>query len=278
MTDLLGENMEPPIAYLPQNALIVRGTPENIDEFRELLEMLDQPIKQIEISVKIVQIKASRSRSLGIEWRLNNGAFRIWNTGLAPPGANTILQYATGTFDAQLNTSLRDGSATVIDEPFVLAGNNQLAQVMFMTSVPYFAAFISYNQFGQRTVDYTPGEVPVINQLITRPRVNADDSITVFFMVMLSDVVGTVTGPNGESIPSIAMQMFYCEVRVADGDTIVVGGLNRKDDSRDRIAIPYISKLPFIGRIFRSETNARSDNDVLYFLTPTIVRDPATES
>jgi type II secretory pathway component GspD/PulD (secretin) len=65
---------------------------------------------------------------------------------------------------------------------------------------------------------------------------------------------------------------------VPDGETVVVGGLNRKDDSRSSIAIPYLSKLPWIGRLFRSETTSRNDNDVLFFVTPTIVRDPSTEA
>ncbi len=276
LADLLPEDMEEPIAFLPENALILRGTPEDIDSFREVLEMLDKPIKQIEVSVKIVQIKANKERSLGIEWRLNTGAFRIFNTGLAPPGANTIVNWATGTFDAQLNTALRDGSATVIDEPFIVAGNNQFAQVTFQTSVPFFAAFVSFNQFGQRTVDYQPGIVPVTNQLMARPRVNADESITVFFQVMLSEVVSTVTGPNGETIPSVAYQELYSEIRVGDGDTVVVGGLNRKSDSLETVGIPYLSNLPFIGRLFQSETRSRSDDDVLFFITPRLIHDIAT--
>ncbi|MEI6501526.1 MAG: hypothetical protein WCP21_10960, partial [Armatimonadota bacterium] len=242
---MLPGDMEPPVAFLPQNALLVAGTQEDVDKFREILDLLDKPAKQVEISAKFIEVQTTADQALGIDWSLSNGSLEFFNQGFAPGEAiNNVIRFARGRFEGQLNALLSNGRATVINEPHVITMNNQMAEINFMTTIPYFTAQVTYNQFGNRQVDFSSQSIDVNNSLMVVPRINADDSVTIYLEPTLDDTVGNVTGPNGESIPIVTSQYISTTVRVGDGETIVLGGLIRKDESETVRETPLLSRLP----------------------------------
>jgi type II secretory pathway component GspD/PulD (secretin) len=272
---MLPGEMEPPIAFMPENALIVRGTQAEIDQFAEIMEMLDQPARQIEISTKFVDVVTSEQNSLGIDWTVATGALEFWNLGFAPGEAvSNVVKYARGRFQATLAALETTGRATVINAPHVTCPNNQYAEVAFYTTIPYYVATTEYNQFGQRistTVDWEETEVE--NSLMVLPRINADDTVTIELYPVLEDQVGEVVGPNGETMPIIVSQEVATTVTVPDGDTVVLGGLIRKNETFTYQNTPLLSKLPIIGKLFRSKRARSSNSELLIFVTPRIIRD-----
>lgn len=276
--DLLPGDMERPTAYLPQNALLVRGSQEDIDKFREILDLLDKPSKQVEIACKFIEVQTTADNALGIDWSLSNGSLEFFNQGFAPGEAvNNVVRFARGRFEAQLNALLSSGRATVINEPHVITMNNQFAEINFFTTIPYFSATVNYNQFGTREVDFTVEEIDVENSLWVVPRINADDSVTVYLEPTLEDTVGEVQGPNGERIPIITSQYVSTQVRVGDGETIVLGGLIRKDESSTLRETPLLSRIPIIGKLFRAKRVNKRNSELLIFVTPRIIRDIPAE-
>jgi general secretion pathway protein D len=274
LDNFLPEDMEPPVAFMPQNALLVAGTQEDVDKFREILDLLDKPAKQVEISAKFIEVQTTNDNALGIDWSLSNGTLEFFNQGFAPGEAvNNVVRYARGRFEAQLNALLSSGRATVINEPHVVTMNNQFAEINFLTTIPYFSAQVSYNQFGNREVDFTSDFIDVENSLWVVPRINADDSITVYMEPTLDDTVGEVEGPNGERIPIVSSQYVSTQVRVGDGETIVLGGLIRKDESSTLRETPLLSRIPIIGKLFRAKRQNKRNSELLVFVTPRIVRD-----
>jgi general secretion pathway protein D len=272
--NLLPGDMEPPTAYMPQNALLVRGTQEDIDRFQEILDLLDRPAKQVEIATKFIEVQTTADRALGIDWAISNGSLEIFNQGFAPGEAiNNVIRWASGNFTAQLNALVSSGRATVINEPHVITMNNQAAEINFFTTIPYFSAQVSFNQFGTREVDFTSDFIDVENSLFVVPRINADDSVTVFLEPTLEDTVGEVEGPNGERIPIVTSQFVSTQVRVGDGETIVLGGLIRKDESVTLRETPLLGRIPIIGKLFQARRNNKRNSELLIFVTPRIVRD-----
>jgi len=267
--------MEPPVAYMPENALIVQGTQAEIDKFTELVEMLDVRTKQVEIRTKFVDVLTTEANAFGIDWTVANGALEFWNLGFAPGEAiNNVVRYARGRFQATLAAMQNEGRATVINAPHVICPNNQFASISFYTEIPYYTSTTEYNQFGQRIATEIEWEEATIeNTLEVVPRINADDTITIELYPVLEDQIGEVIGPNGESMPIIVSQEVQTTVTVADGDTIVLGGLIRKDESYTHQNTPLLSKLPIIGKLFRSKRARSSNSELLIFVTPRIIRD-----
>jgi len=273
--NLLSGEMEPPTAFMPENALIVQGTQAEIDQFVGLVEMLDVPARQVEIATKFVDVATTAQDAFGIDWSVANGALEFWNLGFAPGEAvNNVIRYTRGQFQATLAALQNEGRATVINAPHVTCPNNMMAEISFYTTIPFYTSTTEYNQFGQRiatTVEWEDMEVE--NSMMVLPRINADDTVTIELYPILEDQVGEVVGPNGETMPIIVSQEVMTTVTVADGDTIVMGGLMRKDDSTTYQNTPLLSKLPIIGNLFRAKKHRISNSELLIFVTPRIIRD-----
>jgi type II secretory pathway component GspD/PulD (secretin) len=147
------------------------------------------------------------------------------------------------------------------------------AAVEFETEIPYYSATISYNEFGFRTVDYTVDTADVVSALYVTPRINKDDSVTLDLQPQIQDHVGDVVGPNGESTPIITSQTVYTRVTVADGETLVIGGLIRKNESTSLHKTPLLSDIPIIGNLFTGKTTSTNNSELVVLVTPHIVRE-----
>ncbi|MFP4248133.1 MAG: type II secretion system protein GspD [Armatimonadota bacterium] len=273
-TITLPGEMEPPVAIMSHNALLVRGTREEIDEFREMLNMLDIPQKQVEIATKWIDVQTTASEALGIDWAVTNGAWEVFNLGFAPAeAANNGVRYGRTRWWAELGALVNNNQATVINEPRVVCMNGMPGTIAFETEIPYFSASINFNQFGQRTVDYESDSVTVSNELFVVPQINPDDSVKMLLAPQLEDQVGTVEGPNGERIPIVTSQYVETMVRVADGETVVLGGVIRADESVNVRKTPLLHEIPIIGKLFQSQRVEKTNSELLIFVTPRIVRD-----
>jgi len=278
LVGLYPENMAPPIAFLDDNSLIVRGTPEDIDQVQEIVSLLDKPAKQVEISVKFISITTTFEDAFGIDWAVNNGELQIFHQGFAPPQAtNTVVRWASGNFDTQLNALLKSSRATVVNEPRVAVTNNMEAEVEFGTEIPIITATVTYNQFGNRQVDYSIDSVDVENFLYVMPRVNADDSVTLMLQPQISNVTGYVETPDGTRVPIFTYQTVYTQIRVPDGETVVLGGLISKDDSTTRLHTPLLSRIPILGKLFEGRTKSLNDTELLIFVTPRVMHQAEAE-
>ena len=156
-----------------------------------------------------------------------------------------------------VKASHSDGRATVMAEPIVTTQNNLQAEIDFYTEIPYFSATVTYNEFGNRTVDYSTGGgtggangggnmIYLNNSLTVTPRINGDDSITMECYPEIDQQVGTVTGPNGESMPITSNWYIYVpQVTVADGETLALGGMINKTEDENYRSTPLRDPDPW---------------------------------
>jgi len=169
---------------------------------------------------------------------------------------------------------LDEGRAEIVNAPRVTTRNNQPATVSFTREIPYFYAVTTYDEFGKREVDFEAETVAITQSLTVTPRILEDGSVVLGLQGEIEDQVGTMAGPNGEVQPVVNTQAFYTQVRVADGETIVIGGFTRTTEVVDpqqllppeETAELEESKLPKV-------TKARVRKELLIFVTPRILRE-----
>jgi len=125
------------------------------------------------------------------------------------------------------------------------------------------------NIINQSYVNY----LEVSTQLLVTPRVNGDGTITMQLQPQVEDTGSLYTGPDGTVIPETRGQALTTMRRVANGETIVVGGFIRKNDSQSFKKIPVLSSLPLVGSLFRTVNKTTEDRELLIFVTPTIIPD-----
>ncbi len=269
---MLPSGMDPPVAVMERNVLLVHGTQEAIDQFREILSYLDKPANMVEIAVKFVEVDITEGKPSAIDLFVGDSEGERFGPAGAPGEGITVARFGRDRFQEVLQALLDEGRAQITNEPRVTTQNNVPAEVSFSTEIPYFYATITYNQYGQRTVDYESDTVSVGSALHVIPRINEDNTITLDLEARIDEQVGTVVGPNGETMPIISSQSAYTKVRVPDGDTIVIGGLTRSEKifAPGR---PSGEEAPIIGEKFRSKLAEEPKKQLLIFVTPRIIAD-----
>ena len=266
-TGLLPEGVEV-WPYELDNSLIVRGDEEGIDELKTIISKLDIAPRQIMIEARFVSIATSELESLGINWSLDRMA-TTFATQFSSAG-NVLIGYANGNLMANLRANLSMSHGRLINAPIVTTMNNVPATIRFETTVPFLSSYQSQNT-GQTTTSSQTLFLPITSQLWVLPRINnADNSITVTIMPQISDIEKFVSTANGD-VPIVNTQVVQTVRRVGNGETIVLGGLIRKEDSTSTDKIPLLGDLPLIGPLFRSTKKTVDDKELLIFLTPTIV-------
>ena len=263
------------IPYEPENALIVIGTPEGIEQFKKLLQLLDVPVRQVEISAEFVEISTDVTKSLGIDWMLTNNEVTVIGQGMSPgTGSTLVIGYTTPRVRAQLAALMKEGKARVVNAPRVTTYNNYPAYISVTQDIPYWYPETTLTQFGGTQTTWVPDMISVGTTLTVTPTINGDGSVTCYITPSVSDVVGFVTGPTG-SLPQTSTRDMDTIARVMSGETLVIGGLVRKNISTQNVKVPFLSDLPLIGGLFKGQTQTTTESELLIFLTPRILEEPS---
>ena len=101
-----------------------------------------------------------------------------------------------------------------------------------------------------------------------RPRINQDNLITLSIQASVQAITGYV---GVERRPIVSSRSTDTNVMVRNGETLMIGGLIFDQDDSTVDKLPYLGDLPFFGRFFKSDGKSKSQNELLIFITPTII-------
>jgi len=209
-----------------------------------------------------------------------------WNTvsGFTPAigflnadGVSAVLSFLNAAYDAQ-----------VVSTPRVVTLDNQTATIEVTRTFPVInITGGTQNSAGSSSVTYS--NVGTILQVT--PRISANDYIWLRVIPVVSDHFGditvTVTGGSGNSsttypVPVFDLRKMDSQVMIPDGDTLVMGGLIQDNPTATYSKVPLLGDIPGLGWAFRSETKNMQKDNLIIFMTPTIIKDsdfqPATSS
>jgi len=283
------------------NSLIITDTAAKLSEIRDLLALVDIPVRQVMIEARIVIAQSDATKNLGIEWggayldknknnaigisgdtdnvvNLNNSAI----TGDAPtvdyPGALLVdlgvasnSGFAVGFtsndlfLTAELSALEAEGEGEVVSQPKVITGDKQEALIKSGVEIPYQQSSAS----GETTVAFKDA----VLQLLVTPNITPDDRILLDLDVNQDSVGELVPSGSGGFIPSIDTTQLTTNVLVGNGETVVLGGVFKTEDIEAVNKVPYFGDIPYIGAFFRSETNSHKKTETLIFITPRILAD-----
>ena len=286
---LLG-GMVPDVQYnvdVRQNLLIVEGTPAAIDQVRELLAELDRPLDQVMIDLKVVDISDNGTKSLGVVWGTGQAPFtvstsfqeqtvgqQVVRTPTGPilsPAALAqpqIVPVAIGSFarspliiDATINFLVTQNEAKILASPRVasLSGKPSLIHIGDKYPIVYFDP-----RAGQFQVQY----VDIGIKLDVTSNVKPDG----YVLVEVRPEVSTLLELINNQYPRTAVRIIETNMRVKDGDTIIMGGLIREEDIQNVQKVPLLGDLPVLGALFRSTVVTKNRNEVVVMMTPHIMR------
>lgn len=188
------------ISIDPQNVLLIKGgSDEDFRRLQELIGVLDQPLRQVEIEAQVVEIRVEDARSFGIDFVAGQAVMLRTKQERETP-LKIQLGFVRNNFTARLNALVADQRAKIITAPRVTALNNLSATMEMNVEIGTLSD-------GKRA--FTFGSVGA--KLTITPTINGDDTVT-----LLTNAVGT----DGAELKASVVANFR------DGDTIALGGLS----------------------------------------------------
>jgi len=279
---------------LSQNALVVRGTPDQIALAEKLVEDLDKARPEVIVDIAVLQISKDRSRTLGLspptsatvtlQANINTSTSTTTTTSttgstssglslnnLATLNANDF-QVAIGS--ANLSAVMGDSDTKMLQNPQVRALDNQKATLKIGERVPV------------ATGSFQPGIGGVgINPLVNTqfqyldvgvnidvtPHVHGDRDVTLKISMEISSVVGQ-SSIGGISQPIIGQKKIEHEIRLRDGESSMIGGILDDSDTRSLAGIPGLTSIPILKYLFGQTTQDREHDETVFVITPHVVR------
>ncbi|NIS61872.1 MAG: type IV pilus secretin PilQ [Proteobacteria bacterium] len=265
------------------NTLVITDVGENVREIAEMAKKLDLPTGQVKIDARIVETNRDFTQELGIKWggqavdNKKKGTLTFGGTAGPPVGdiVNLPAPSATGIFnlgwlstkvalrqlDIQLSAFEETGDVKIISKPSVLVVQNQEAEIFVGEKVPVAEGFDAETaQVSVRLED-------VGTKLKITPQITRDGSIFMLVDLETSEISGTTT-IQGQLYDTLGTKRATTQVLVKDGETVVIGGLlsTRKEANRDRI--PFMSRIPLVGLLFKSKEDISKYQELMIFITP----------
>jgi type II secretory pathway component GspD/PulD (secretin) len=266
----LPEGIDSMVAIDAQNTLLVRGTAEAVEELQQLIELIDQPLRQVEIEAQFVTLSNSNAKFFGIDF--SGSALPFTLSATTNPNnvtGNFNVGIVSRNFQATLNSLVSNSRAKIVTAPRVVAINNLTAslQSTTVTTVLLPQAAINPGNGGGNNVIATaqvPFQIFTSIGITVAPTINGDGTITVLMQPQVQQQ-GTPTPSN--PIPTVSSQTIQTVAIVRDGDTIALGGLRNKSIQNTRQKIPFLGNIPIIGKLFQSLDKSERDEDLIIFLT-----------
>ncbi len=266
--DLPGD-IEQIVSVDPQNVLLVAGgSDEDIRRLQELIDVLDQPLRQVEIEAQFVELQSQDARTFGIDFSTSRGNFDAATTGFASapvPGAFQV-GFVRNNFTARLNALIADNKAKVITAPRVTAINNLTATLTSTERRTLILTSVAQNIGGGQQQAQRLLFIDTRTGLTVTPTINGDDTIT----VLMQPQVSTQDGTSG--LGTVTTRQLETIANVRDGDTIALGGLKVVRNTAQNFKVPLLGDIPIIGGLFRSKTITENESELIIFLTARILR------
>ncbi|PYX19006.1 MAG: type II and III secretion system protein [Acidobacteria bacterium] len=287
-----------------QNAIIVRGTPDQIALAQKLVDDLDKAKSEVVIDVVVMQVSRDKSRTLGItpptstSISLNNNINTTPTTNPQTGVTTTPTTSGTSTASGGINLNrignlnatdftitipgitasaiIGDSNTKIIQNPQIRALDGQKATLKIGDRVPV------------ATGSFQPGIGGVgINPLVNTqfqyldvgvniditPRVHAGREVSLKVSLDISSVTGN-SNIGGISQPIIGQRKIEHEIRLKEGEVNLLGGMIEEDQTQSLSGLPILAQIPFLKYFFGQDVRDHRENELVFALIPHIVRGP----
>ncbi|HDI60645.1 MAG TPA: type IV pilus secretin PilQ, partial [Desulfobacteraceae bacterium] len=278
--DLITDDRGSIILDQRNSQIIVKETAENISRIKERVLRLDKITPQVLIEARIVEATKNFSRTIGTKFGVgpgNNVKFDShslggqWDLALSSnfPSGSAVGSGSGISFDftrlvgsplainAAIDAAESENETKIISSPRILTLNGEEAEIV--------QGLTTYRTI---IVDGTPDqkEIDIDLKLTAKPEIKSDNRISMEIKVEKRDFAGII---NGEI--SISKNEASSKLLLNDGETIVIGGITKTNDSVTNEGLPWLRKIPIIGLLFGSENKSNIKNELMIFITTRIV-------
>ena len=289
------------------NTLIIQDVAANLEAIRGLITELDIPVRQVLIESRIVNADESFAKDVGVRFGYSKNTKQSTETrdsigpdksaqvliGGGKPGTTdfggttsfndgtnenlivdlpainpsaTSLGFAIGKVGSyllqlELSALIAEGRGEDISSPRVITANQTEATIKSGVQVPFQQASSS----GATAVEFKDA----VLSLSVTPQITPDDTIIMDLKVNQD----SLSSERVLGVPAINTRSVSSQVLVDNGETVVLGGVYSSSDKKSVNRTPFFSDLPYLGFLFKRESNQQKKTELLIFITPKILKD-----
>lgn len=256
------------------NSLILLADDAEYRNVLDIVRELDAPPPQVLIEATIAEVTLNDRLRFGVQWFFDDGEFDggfsgTDNDDAAASFPGLSLRYIDLDVRAALNALSTVTDVQLISTPRVLVLSNESAELQVGDQVPIItqtAVGLEDDSRILNSVQYRDTGVV----LSVTPRVSDSGRMFIEIEQEVSEVAGTTTSDIDS--PTIQQRRLSTRIQVEDGQLVVLGGLLRSSRSLGDTGVPYLSRIPALGALFRSRDTNDRQTELVMFLRPTVVR------
>lgn len=227
------------------NALIVYNAQGNTDWLDDLIADIDVPVKQVYIEAMIMNASAQFSKELGLRYHMDT-----FSVARFPDDISLKVAIAAAQENHQTNVIANPKLLTVnLQEAHIKQGK----QLAYQETAPNGATSVSFQE--------------ATLELKVTPMITPEHDIVLSLLVK-QDMIGHLVF-NGQ--PTIDTKSIQAQVRVKDGETIVLGGIYSQVDKSTKWQVPGLGRLPLLGKLFQDNRQKDDKDELLIFVTPRVM-------
>lgn len=292
------------IADNAQNSLVVKADPQLMREIESAIQQLDIRRQQVLIEAAIIEVSGDDADQLGIQWALGDlssgiGLLSFSNVGasLASIAAGYLSSGATGAagaiaagknngdgatfalgnfensrkaYGALIQALKTNTKSNLLSTPSIVTMDNEEAYIVVGQNVPFVTGSVSTGSSGTVNPYTTVERKDVGVTLKVIPHIGEGGTVR----LEVEQEVSNVQSSKGQAADLITNKRAIKTAVLAEhGQTVVLGGLVSDDVEFNNQGIPGLSSIPYLGRLFRSDTRSNVKRNLLVFIHPTIVGD-----
>ena len=258
------------------NALIVTGTPSQISQVEKIIAEIDIPQLQVLLKTQVVEIASDSLKDLGINWS-DSATLSFQETNhatLAPATEETAaskpftfsrLARSPLQFSAVIQMLIQENKARVLSNPQITTLNEKTAEIFIGDSIPYEITSVTG---GAASTEVRFVEAGI--RLAITPSIIQDDFVVVEVKPEVS-FIHTYRGAD-DQYPLVRTREASATVRIKNGEAFVLGGLLSDEDKTNVYRVPFVSRIPFIGKLFEYEHRTTDRKEIIITVVVEIIK------
>lgn len=264
------------------NSFIITDIPIQFPMIDKIIQELDVPQEKILIEVEMVDVNKTVIDKLGITFGGQEGGLQ-WDFDVFPSTSYRFdsppSPWREGTFALTYNplfkAILTDTTTKILARPKILTLSGDTAEIGITSDTVVGTTSEKSAETGV-TLSVDPERAETGVSLRVTPVVNrGTDEITIVLQPTVKETATSAfTDENGNAFSNIEETTTKSTVRLKDGETLLIGGLIKTKNTTSKEGVPFFSKIPLLGAIFRGADKEEQERELLVFLTPHIVREP----
>lgn len=292
------------IVDLKTGAIVMVVEADILPKLKELIRKLDVPKRMVQIEALLFEKRLSRSDNFGLNLlRLGDLASNqnissiLWNNIILPTPQNPSPPNNTGILDLILDRKGSHGvpafdimyrflisqeDVQINANPTVVTLNQVPAKIAIVDEISVNTGTLLFNTNGNTTPEAAFTRAQYGITIVVTPTIHFSDEKCPYdsdppYVTLDTDITFDSIGGTNPQQPDVVRRHITNQVSIPDGQTVVIGGLRRKDTDDVRNFIPYLGEIPGFGKLFSTTTMQESNVEMIIFLTPKIISDPKND-